>query len=163
MKKWYQLIITSLFIISSTSSYSEDNNDLINSLNQITAPYSNQEKSECLKTASTMTEKPDYAYILINTLKCTYSESDLKNEQQLFFIATYSTILAEKYTTLPNIAKLDIAKIKDQDSYGRPRWDTIEKIAHIELKVDQLKSLLKQEVKPTIEELKGSIIVLSTN
>lgn len=52
-----------------------------------------------------------------------------------------------------DLVKLDVVFVKERDGYGMPRWETLEKVAHVEFGRARLVSSLPDGTAPTEAEI----------
>jgi hypothetical protein len=57
-------------------------------------------------------------------------------------------LAAEKVRAGAGLVKMDVVFVRERDRYGVPRWDTLEKVAHLEFSREALLEGLKEGVAP---------------
>ena len=62
-------------------------------------------------------------------------------------------LAAEKVKAGTGLVKMDVVFVRERDRYGMPRWDTLEKVAHIEFSREALLEGLKEGVVPEQAQL----------
>lgn len=84
----------------------------------------------------TRTSKSSYDYVMWDLQK----DGPPANAQQSLILSAVIALACAPETANP-LVKVDVIRLKDQDSYGKPRWDTAERIAHIEIPEDRCTAL----------------------
>ena len=87
---------------------------------------SQESLSKALSVGVERSEKKKYTYILWDIAASKGVIHTLSDNEALVSIAS----LACGKPVVGEYVKVDIVRIKEQDSYGKPRWDTAEQIAH---------------------------------
>ena len=100
---------------------------------------------EWFKKNTTATDKTDYVYIFwdANDFKGNFEVKDKKRRLAEAALQLVKRLYPSDATA--DLVKLDIGYILEKDSYGLPKWDSLQKVAHLEF----LKSkILKQGKSP---------------
>lgn len=80
----------------------------------------------------TVTKKPGYVHVFWNAQE---ARAALGSPEKRVLLARAARRLAG--TSVPadaDLVKLDVVFVKERDSYGMPRWDSLERVAHLELR-----------------------------
>ena len=93
-----------------------------------------------------VTNKAGYAHVFWNAQEARGSLAGPDKGVLLARVARRLT--AEKVGAGVDRVKLDVVFVRERDRYGMPRWDTLEKVAHLEFSRGALLEGLKEGVVP---------------
>jgi hypothetical protein len=89
-------------------------------------------------------KKKDYTYVLWDISKSEYTSADQLGEQAIRYVSAKLCKDVINQEQASKLVKVDVVKVKEQDQYGKPRWDTVERIAHTEVECLKLRELFSQ-------------------
>jgi hypothetical protein len=78
-----------------------------------------------------VTEKPAYVHILWNARDAEGYLEGKEKKRRLAEAARQLVLLRYPKGTRDSV-RIDVVFVKDRDQYGLPKWDTLQKIAHLE-------------------------------
>lgn len=85
-----------------------------------------------LAKSTLVSDKKAYVHILWNAQD---RKADLAGSGRSAFLAEGACqVVLRRYpkTATADLVKVDVVLIREKDSYGEPKWDTMEKVAHFE-------------------------------
>lgn len=99
---------------------------------------------------STRSAKSGYEYVLWDIAK---SGSVISLDEDTLVAGAIA--LACCSPASPSLVKIDVVKILQQDAYGKPRWDTAQRLGHIEVPTDRCEKVMGAQGPLTREEVKA--------
>ncbi len=101
-------------------------------------------------TGITRASKSGYDYVMWDLQK----DGPPGNVSQSLVQSAAIALACVSETSNP-LVKVDVIRLKDQDSYGKPRWDTAERIAHIEIPTERCSKVRLQGTPLTVAEIQN--------
>lgn len=93
-----------------------------------------------------VTNKEGYVHVFWNAQE---ARGALTGPDKRVVLARAARRLAtEKVSAGTGLVKMDVVFVRERDRYGVPRWDTLEKVAHLEFSREALLEGLKEGVVP---------------
>jgi hypothetical protein len=103
-------------------------------------------------------KKKEYTYVLWDISKSEYTSADQLAEETIKYVSAKLCKDVVNQEQASNLVKVDLVKVKEQDQYGKPRWDTVERIAHSEVECLKLREVFSQSPAAACEAI-GKISV----
>ncbi len=102
-----------------------------------------------LREQSTRAAKNGYEYVLWDIAK----NGTLTPLDENSMIACAIVLACTSPSSLP-IVKIDVVRIVQQDAYGKPRWDTAQRLGHFEVPTDRCQRLINSTEPLTLPEVR---------
>lgn len=134
---------------------------LIEKLDHAYSDLKNTKIDTCIMAQPQISSKKDYIYILKDIMPCSLDADSLDNKNFLQYLILKIILTGLKTSPQKDLIKTDIVRIKEQDQYGKPRWDTIDRIAHMEVSWKGLSEVLANDKRLTASDLQKSIVKLN--
>lgn len=99
---------------------------------------------------STRSGKNGYEYVLWDIAK----DGSSKPLDENSMIACAIVLACTSQSSLP-VVKIDVVRILQQDAYGKPRWDTAQRLGHFEIPTDRCQSLESSAKPLTLAEIRA--------
>lgn len=93
-----------------------------------------------------VTNKEGYVHVFWNAQEARGALTG--SDKRVVMARAARRLAAEKVRAGADRVKMDIVFVRERDRYGMPRWDTLEKVAHLEFSREALLEGLKEGVVP---------------
>ncbi|MCM3876088.1 MAG: hypothetical protein NEA02_06675 [Thermoanaerobaculia bacterium] len=104
-----------------------------------------------------VTNKDGYVHVFWNAQE---ARGQLTGPDKRVLLARVARKLAaEKVKAGIDLVKMDVVFVRERDRYGMPRWDTLEKVAHLEFSREALLEGLKEGVVPEQAQMARLFVV----
>jgi len=100
--------------------------------------------ADWFKKNALVTDKKEYVHFFFNAQD--FKERYQGENKNLMIAQTAAQLVAQLYpkTAVSDQIKMDIVFVTERDEYGLPKWDSLERVAHLEF----LKSVVIKKGKP---------------
>ena len=93
-----------------------------------------------------VTNKEGYVHVFWNAQEARGALTD--PDKRVLLARAARRLAAEKVRAGADLVKMDVVFVRERDRYGVPRWDTLEKVAHLEFSREALLEGLKEGAVP---------------